>query len=461
VSQTTSDQLKFINVRAPVLRVLLLAPVALVLAGSWYAARWYVGNTMAEYAPNVEQGGMETARDAVKLAPDDPVTHWSAATLAKKDFSPEAAQAALRGYEEAANLSPNDFRLWLDVGQAREQAGDAAGAEKALRRAVELAPAYAYPRWYLGNLLLREKRTDEAFAELQRAAEAYPTFRVPVFEAAMRVYGADLAALKTAVARSPATQAELALYLVGQARTDDALQVWNALSANEKKEQSATGKSIITALAGAKRYRAANAVYRNLAAGDDGAGVPVIGQSTNGGFEKDAGANDATIFDWQIRSTPPQASVAFDTLNRHGGARSLRVVFNSSGQLAFNSLAQLIAVEPGAQYRLEFYARTKDLRTAGQPIIEVVDANTDALLAASRALSVGTNDWQSVAIDFKTSPKTEAVTIRTGRAPCGADSGGVCPIFGIIWYDDFTLQHVGGNSSERRRDNSSDSAAQK
>jgi hypothetical protein len=111
-------------------------------------------------------------------------------------------------------------------------------------------------------------------------------------------------------------------------------------------------------------------------------------------------------------------------LNRHGGGRSLRVVFNASAQVTFNNITQLIAVEPGAQYRLEFYARTKDLRTAGQPIIEIVDANTDALLATSRALPVGTNDWQGIAIDFKTSPKTEAVTIRTGRASCGADSGG-------------------------------------
>ncbi len=123
MSQTTSDQLKLINVRAPFLRVLLLAPIALALMGSWYAVRWYVGNTMAEYAPRIEGGGLETAREAIKLAPDDPVTHWAVASQEKKEFSPEAAQAALRGYEEAASLSPNDFRLLLDVGQAREQAG--------------------------------------------------------------------------------------------------------------------------------------------------------------------------------------------------------------------------------------------------------------------------------------------------------------------------------------------------
>ncbi len=458
MSQTTSDQLKLINVRAPLLRVLLFVPIALALAGAWYAARWYVGNTMAEYAPKVEVGGLETAREAMRLAPDDPLAHWSVASLEKRNFSPEAAQQTVRGYEEAASLSPNDYRLWLDLGQAREQSGDAAGAEKALRRAVELAPAYAYPRWNLGNLLLRQKRTDEAFAELQRAAEAYPTFRAPVFDLAARFYVGDLATLKNAVARSPATQAELALYLAGSGRVEDALQVWNELNATQKKEQDATGQSLIKALAGAKRYRAAAVIYRDLS--NDAATAPLIGQLMNGSFEKDAGTNDATIFDWQIRSTPPQAGVALDALNRHSGARSLRVVFNASAQIAFNNIAQLIAVEPGASYRLEFYARTKDLKTAGQPIIEVVDANTDALLGTSRPAPVNTNDWQSMSIDFKTSPKTEAVTIHTGRAPCGTESAEACPIFGVIWYDDFNLQRIGGNASERRRSND-DSSAQK
>ena len=64
------------------------------------------------------------------------------------------------------SLSPYDYRFWMSLGTAYDQDGDAAKAEAALRRAVALAPSYAYPHWYLGNLLLRNGHYDEAFAEI-------------------------------------------------------------------------------------------------------------------------------------------------------------------------------------------------------------------------------------------------------------------------------------------------------
>ncbi len=57
----------------------------------------------------------------------------------------------------------------MEFGAALEQAGDFEKAEKALREAVKLAPSYAYPRWYLGNLLVRTDRYD---GRLCRAADA-------------------------------------------------------------------------------------------------------------------------------------------------------------------------------------------------------------------------------------------------------------------------------------------------
>ena len=45
------------------------------------------------------------------------------------------------------------------------------GAEKAYRRAVEIAPDYTYPHWQIGNFYLRRNQSDEAFAELKKAAE--------------------------------------------------------------------------------------------------------------------------------------------------------------------------------------------------------------------------------------------------------------------------------------------------
>ena len=50
---------------------------------------------------------------------------------------------AVHEYEIAATLSPNDYRYWMELGRGIEAAGDNAGGERALGRAVELAPAYS------------------------------------------------------------------------------------------------------------------------------------------------------------------------------------------------------------------------------------------------------------------------------------------------------------------------------
>jgi hypothetical protein len=340
------EQLKLINVRGP-LRGLLLLPVLLALVASLYASRWYIGNTMAEFAPRLENGGLETARKALRLGPNDPWTHWTYAGLLKSSFEPEALQDALSHYEEAVRLSPNDYRFWMDLGRAREQAGDAAGGEKALRRAVELAPAYAYPRWYLGNLLLRAGRGDESFKELRRAAEADPKLRPQIFNVAWYVFGEDVQAVRNAVGNSPAARAEFAAYLSGRQRFDDALGLWASLSVAEKREQRDNGEALMKAFIAAKRYRAAQDILRDIAP-EGIAGALSAGQFTNGGFESDVGTGGAGLFGWQVTSIP-QAQVAVDPNYRHTGMRSLRVLFKSPSTLEFKNVSQLVVVEVSFQ----------------------------------------------------------------------------------------------------------------
>ena len=94
---------------------------------------------------------------------------WRGESLARA-----TCRRRVREFEVAVRLSPNDFRYWEELGRALEMTGDRAGAEKALRRAVFLAPNYYHPHWRLGNLLLRSNRYEEAFQHLFRAAEAQP-----------------------------------------------------------------------------------------------------------------------------------------------------------------------------------------------------------------------------------------------------------------------------------------------
>jgi hypothetical protein len=430
----------------PSLRLLLIVPILLALAVGWCAGRWFFGNTIAEYTSRDDEGAMERARTALRLAPDDPISHWNAGQIAFKEFTPEQLAAAVHYFEQAVALSPNDYRLWMDLARAREQSGDPQGGEKALRRAVELAPSYAYPRWFLGNLLLRQGRRDEAFVELRRAGEGEKRLRPQIFSLAWRVYGEDIETVQRVVGDSAAARADLAVYLIGQGHIDEALRVWASLSAAEKKEQNETaGEALVKALIAAKRYRAVLDASRDLAP-QGTSGIPPVEQFFNGGFESDNGAAvAANVFGWQVDSSN-EAQIAIDPRTGHLGSRSLRVVFNAPTNLRFHNISQLVVVEPSTTYRFECYALARNLRTAGAPKIEVVDAADEKVtLGASQPLAIESSDWQRVTIDFKTPEKAEAVKVRTSRAPCGPKMA-VCPIMGLVWYDDFNLQRIGGGA---------------
>jgi hypothetical protein len=125
---------------------------------------------------------------------------------------------------------------------------------------------------------------------------------------------------------------------------------------------------------------------------------------------------------------------------KHSGRQSLRIVFKARANIDV-SVSQLVVVQPGTQYDFQGFVKTSKLESAATPVIEIVDATNGALLATSPAAPSGFNDWQNLAMTFKTGSKTEGVFIRVGRASCGDNTS--CPIFGTLWYDDFTIKRRG------------------
>jgi tetratricopeptide (TPR) repeat protein len=424
-----SDQITLINLDAAWRRVLLVVPAALLCFGAWMAARWLAGDTMALYPTN-----QEVARLAERLAPDDPQTHFTAGVFARNDFSEEGLRETVREFERAVALSPLDYRLWMELGRAREQAGDREGGEAALRRAVALAPGYVMPRWYLGNLLLRAGRDEEAFAELRRAAESDREMRGAIFASVWSIYGGDVARVTAAVGDNPAVRAELVTYLIAQKRTDDALRLWSSLSAQDKHAQADAGHALSHQLHDERRYAASLEVERGIAPEDVTAQV---GQITNGGFEEEIKGPGKDQFGWSV--TPvAQAQTGLDPRTAHGGARSLRISFNAPSSITFSNVSQLVVVEPGARYHLEFYVRTDSLKTASSLVVNVTSGAKDGrVLASSAPAPDSTSDWQQVSVGFAVPNETDGIVIVLTRQPCSEEA---CPIFGKIWYDDFKLQ---------------------
>jgi hypothetical protein len=427
-----SDQIRLINLDAAWRRAVLLAPLALVCLGVWVALRWFVGDTMASYPSN-----MEVARLAARLAPDDPQAHYTVGVFARNEFTPDGLQETVREFERATALSPRDYRLWMDLGRAREQAGDAAGGERALRRALALAPNYVMPRWYLGNLLLRDGREAEAVTELRAAAESDRELRGQIFASVWSIYGGDVDRVTASVAETPEVRAELVEYLVKQKRVDDALRLWSSLSPQDRKKQHGAGDALAHGLLDGGHFGAALGVY------DEAGSHATVGQVTNGGFEEEIAAPGKDQFGWSAPPVP-QAQIAIDPRVVHGGARSLRITFNAPSSIAFSNVSQLVVVEPGARYRLDFFVRTDSLKTASTLVVDVVSgAAGGKLLASSAPAPTGTTDWQQVAVEFAAPTDTDGIVVRLRRVPCPEEA---CPIFGKIWYDDFNLQRVGANA---------------
>src|SRR4051812_26779182 len=348
VAHTKYPSVITIDLKPSALRWLLIIPALLAVTGATFATRWYIGNTVADYTSTPDTDGIEMARLAARWAPGNALTHWRLGSLQEQNFSANNLTAAVAEYRVAVEVGPYDFRYWLELGRALEAAGDRENAEKALRRAVELAPAYSQPRWQYGNLLLREARVDEAFANLSLAAAADSRMQGPVFGLASQVFGDDPAALSKALPSS-ALRLQFALSLIQARKPEAALAVLRLVSAADRKAESAVSDEIINAFIKNHYYHAALSLLH------DSPGytlpVPVSEQFSNGGFETPIREGDASIFHWAI-SSRSAIQISVDNQHAHSGQGSLRIIFNSSGRLDNIPISQTVVVEPDTQYKL-------------------------------------------------------------------------------------------------------------
>ena len=429
------QELIHINTKKAVIRILLI--LILIVAGAWsyYAIRWYLGNTLAEYL-NPSEANAQVADLAASLAPGDPTTHWRVAQVTQKRLPLDQQAQAIAEYEKAVSLSPADYRFWMELGTAQEQAGDTVRAEQALKRAITLAPHYAYPRWYLGNLFIREGRYDEAFAELRLAAAANEEFLPQLFSLVWAIYSSDPDALKNAVGESATTRARFSLYLLEQQHFDEGMRVWNSLSPDEKRSNRETAEAVIASLKNAVRFHEAANTWNELMGDKYRAEV---GRIFDGSFEEAVNHGPDSVFGWQVKGAL-QMSVGIDPNKGKSGSRSLRFIFQVRTDLPGLDVSQLVLVQPNTDYEFQCFVATEKLESGSSPQVQLFDMSNGAILASSEMAPSGDNDWKPIDLSFKTGGQTEAIAVRIVRISCSSEEMPVCPIYGSVWYDDFTLK---------------------
>ncbi len=429
--ENTQIHIEFLDSRRMPVRIGLLVMIFAAVVFGWFAIRWQIGNMLAEITTPADPNAKEIGQVAKSFAPGDPLATWLAASTEKDALTLEKIENLLDDYEETVRLSPNDFRWWVELGRAREQTSTPESAESAYLRAIELAPTYTYPHWQLGNFYLRQNRSEEAFAELKKAAQNNLRFRQQVYSIAWEFYDRDKARLEAIAGELSDAKVGLAQFYASKELPEDSLRVWNTLTVEEKRQNVSVAKLVAQILWDKQKFRSAVEFVRETGIEPQAKAETI----QNGGFEESVGKPETTYFGWKI-SPVEKMNVQLDASQKQDGRRSLKISFSGFSEAQLGNILQIVAVSPGANYRLNFWLKTEELKSAGPPVLEILDSKESRLIAASKPFPTGTNDWQQITIDFTAPEIAEGVFIRTARAYCG-DS---CPIVGAFWYDDFTLE---------------------
>jgi tetratricopeptide (TPR) repeat protein len=415
------------NIKA---QVVLVAAAVFALVFGWFAVTRQLGSMLAELTPPSSPSAEQIADAAVNYAPRDPLSKWLEASAERNIPTSEKINSSLVLFEEVVRLSPFDFRWWVELGRAYEQAENYEKAENAFKRAVELAPAYVYPRWSLGNFYLRQNRGDEAFAELKKATLGNTIYREQVYSIAWDYFDRDTAKIEEIAGDSVENRLTLVKFYAVKERAADSLRIWNSLSEEEKNLDPGYAKIVAQGLYDKRFYRSAVEFARQIGT-DPEAKAETI---TNGGFEKPIGDPKETYFGWKIYPAE-KAEIKTDVTQKKEGSRSLRVLFTGYSGVNFYNISQAVAVEPKKKYRLSFWLKTENLKSAGTPTVEIINANDDKIITASKPFPTGSNDWQEIALEFTAPENSEGIFVRTSRAFCGES----CPIVGTFWIDDFKI----------------------
>lgn len=416
---------KILKIDSGIKRAGLFIVAAVALAGAFFFAKWGFAYTAASRTDEIE-----VAELALGLGPDDPQTHYTAAVLYEKTFSAEDLQRSLEEFEKAAALSPNNYSLWLELGNARGRSGDSAGAESALRKAAELAPNYARVQWALGNVLLRQDKTDEGFSEIRKAVASDPDYSAAAVAAAWQIFDGDIGQARNAAGDSTQVNAALAALLAGQKRFDEAFSTWNRIPEDEKEvAMKESGEALFRLLVAAKKHR-----FAQLAGSQIGLNFAAEGIS-NGGFEEAVKTQNASIFEWRIADGPSPRIGPADG-HAYIGNYSLLMSFGAESK-DFRQVSQTVAVEPGKSYELELFYRS-DVKTATSFKWEIVDASAGKVIASTGSVA-NIAEWTQLRAAFSVPENTDGVIIRFARENCeGAD----CLVSGNIWFDGFSLKSL-------------------
>jgi len=407
---------------------LLVAALTLAVA-AWMAAMIFkpaVADYLARRATSVAQ-----LERAIAWDPDNPSLQMRAGDAYETMPRGADVEKARYHFESALRLRPSDALVWLRLALLADRQNDIDRAHQMLDTALRLDPHNVTLRWEAGLLAFRWGERERALDHLRYVLAVDPSQREAAFQLARVLLepGEDPASL---LPQEPDGLTNVLFAAIDHSDVPLAKVAWARRVALRPVMPEPIGRSYLNLLLKEGDGAAARRAWLTLV--PDGNPASQGSAVWNGGFEADRLLGWG--FDWRVQRVWG-VEVSIDRFVAAKGSRSLRLTFNSFPTLDFAGVSQLVAVEPGREYRLRALAKALDFTTRSGLKLQVVLPKDEKVLAETKTIAETTADWVPLETRVRIPAETSLVLVRVRRAPSPAPEGN---LGGKVWVDEVSLQ---------------------
>ena len=379
-------------------------------------------------------GSPTSIQTALKWDDDNPQYYDALGTLTHFYGTTGNLEESIPLYESATRLSPYDAHFWSDLGAAYDWAGRTNDASRAFQRALQLFPNSPEIHWRFANFAIRAHQIPEALRSLQIVLAGNNPSHRDVFHLAANATRDDRAILEMLPPQTSVFFDYLNFEMeAGNVRAAE--QAWLRLLQLKLPFSLRQAFPYLDALIQHREPDRLAAAWSALAERFSEQIGPLVSKPNlvaNGSFERDL--LDGGM-DWRV--VPVEGAVA--GLDSHGafeGTRALRIAFNGKRNLHYEHVFQYVAVRPNTRYRFSGAMRVNGITTDSGPRFQVFDAFNMQKLFLSTENMVGTSNWSSQQLEFKTKADTRLLLIRVARPPSEKLDN---QINGTVWIDQISL----------------------
>ncbi len=374
----------------------------------------------------------ENLERAIRLTPTNPDPYYRLALLHEWDIHQVSLQKSLETLRKAIEYNPLEQQYWLHQANLLFRIGALEASLESLKKGIQLFPTGYQGRWVGGNLLLQQKRIEEAIPHFSYILTHYPTQSYLVYDVLKRAFADFDFIFEQVIPKDRFSIHQYLLYLYDMGEKESAQKVWKRKAQLGFAGNRSETLQHIEFLIREKEIGEAFKIWKARLL-DEGLPSPQGGELiSNGGFEKENLLGGG--FDWKIGKVNG-AEVSIDASHAAEGKHSLKIQFNGKENVDFYHVSQYVALKPDTEYILRARMKTQGVTTKSGVKIEILGVGSPFYKSSEGV--AGDQEWKELTVPFRTPSQIKGGIVRFRRERTEKFDRFIS---GTVWADQISLK---------------------